>query len=337
MTRARVPVVPLHALTPGQQADSFAVLAERSRGVTRDGKPYYQCRFRDAHRTVPLMVWSDSPWFTPCEQEWKDGRYYKLRVTYGEHEKYGAQIELHNIRPATDEDRAEGFDPTQLVDRSRFDPDRLLAELIGLANTEIRDEPLRRLAVGLLQKHGPKLRELPATESKFHPFAGGWLEHVVSVTHTCLRLADHYRELYGHLQPPLNRDLVVAAAMLHDIGRVVEYSSETATPQPTVPGRLFGHLILGRDLVRDAAREQGDVNAELLQLLEHIILTHLVLPEWGSPRLPLVPEVLILHHADDLDAKLEMYARCLARDQGPGPFTARDQTLGKSLLKQRTV
>ena len=67
-------------------------------------------------------------------------------------------------------------------------------------------------------------------------------------------------------------------------------------------------------------QELGGINPELLQLLEHIVLTHLSLPEWGSPRLPLIPEVLILHHADDLDAKLEMYLRCLTRDQSPGPF-----------------
>ena len=89
-------------------------------------------------------------------------------------------------------------------------------------------------------------------------------------------------------------------------------------PAYTVPGRLVGHLILGRDLVREAALKQGDVNPELLQMLEHIILTHLALPEWGSPRLPLIPECLIVHHADDLDAKLEMYARCLSRDRRRG-------------------
>ena len=99
---------------------------------------------------------------------------------------------------------------------------------------------------------------------------------------------------YTELTPPLNRDLVLAGAMLHDIGRVAELAVEGASVQPTIPGRFHGHLILGRDLVRDAAREQGDVNPELLQMLEHLILTHLVLPEWGSPRLPLIPECLIL-------------------------------------------
>ena len=96
-------------------------------------------------------------------------------------------------------------------------------------------------------------------------------------------------------------------------------------------------MFLGRDLARDTARELGDVNPELLQLLEHIIVSHLTLPEWGSPRLPLIPECLIIHHADDLDAKLEMYARCLSKDQAPGPFTERDPVLGRRLYKGRSV
>ena len=105
--------------------------------------------------------------------------------------------------------------------------------------------------------------------------------------------------------------------------------------QPTVSGRLLGHLFLGRDLVRDTARELGDVNPELVQLLEHIVITHLTLPEWGSPRLPLIPECIIIHHADDLDAKMEMYVRCLTRDKEPGDFTGRDPVLGRQLYKGR--
>ena len=130
---------------------------------------------------------------------------------------------------------------------------------------------------------------------------------------------------------------MIAGAVLHDLGRVRELAGDGAAPQPTVPGRLFGHLFLGRDMVREAAAAQGDVNPEFVQLLEHILITHLSLPEWGSPRLPLVPECLILHHADDLDAKLEMYARCLSRDQTPGPFTDRDPVLNRQLYKGRSV
>jgi 3'-5' exoribonuclease len=324
-------------MTPGQSGDFFALLAERTRGARRDGKPFYTCRFRDAGRVATAMVWADGPWFEACEQHWREGQFYKLRAQYDEHAVYGSQVEIHNLRPVTDDDRADGFDPLQFVERSRFDVEGMFAELCALAEAEIADEPLRKLVRAVLDRAAPRLKHAPATQRNFFPFAGGLLEHTLSVAHTCLLLVDQYREHYPDLKPPLNRDLLVAAAALHDIGRTVELGEDVANVQPTVPGRLLGHLVLGRDLVRDAARELGDVNPELLQMLEHVMLSHLALPEWGSPRLPLIPECLILHHADDLDAKLEMYARCLAKDREPGPFTARDPVLGKQLYKGRSV
>ena len=163
------------------------------------------------------------------------------------------------------------------------------------------------------------------------------MEHTLAVTRTCVALAERYATHYTELKPPLNRDLVAAGAILHDVGRVLEFGEEETAPSVTIPGRLAGHLQLGRDLVRDAAREVGDVNPALVQILEHIVLTHLGLPEWGSPRLPLVPEALIIHHADDLDAKLEMYVRCLSRDKADGPFTDRDPMLNRQLFKGRSV
>src|SRR5262249_44656368 len=236
-----------------------------------------------------------------------------------------------------DADGADGFDPLLFVEHSRYDAAVMLTELKTLATTHIADEPLRRLVLTLLDRHAEALQRLPATRDRFYPFAGGLLEHTLSVTRSCVQLAERYAAHYTELRPPLNRDVVVAGAILHDVGRVVEFSDEVMTVQPTVPGRLFGHLFLGRDLVRDTARELGDVNPELLQLLEPVIAAHLNLPEWGSPRLPLIPEVLIVHHADDLDAKLEMYARCLSRDQAPGPFTDRDPVLNRQLFKGRNL
>jgi 3'-5' exoribonuclease len=337
MTRPKPAPVKLSELTPGQSGDFFALLAERSRGATRDGKPFYTCRFRDARRTVTFMVWSDSGWFEACERDWQEGEFFKIRGAYGVHERYGPQIEVHNIRPVTDADRADGFDPLDFVECSRFDRDVMFGELRKLAESHIGDAPLRRLVLTILERHAEAFKRLPATPRNFHPFCGGLLEHTLSVTHTCLNLAEKYTVYYTELRPPINRDLVVAGAILHDVGRVLEFGGDPAAVQPTVPGRLVGHLFLGRDLVRDTARELGDVNPELVQLLEHVIVSHLNLPEWGSPRLPLLPECLIIHHADDLDAKMEMYARCLSRDQEAGPFTARDPVLGRQLYKGRSV
>jgi 3'-5' exoribonuclease len=330
-------VVRLSELTPGQSGDFFALLAERTRGATREGKPYFTCRFRDPARTATFMVWADGPWFEACERDWREGRFYKLRATYGENERYGHQIDLHNIRPVNDEDGVDGFDPAAFVEHSRHEIPAMWAELRRLAEAEVADEPLRRLLLTLLDRHAGPFQRLPATVGKFYPFAGGLLEHTLSVTRLCLHLADRYGAQYADLRPPLNRDLIVAGAILHDLGRVAELDDDVVSPRPTVPGRLFGHLLLGRDLIREAAREAGDVNPELLRLLEHVVVAHLALPEWGSPRLPLIPECLILHHACDLDAKLEMYARCLTRDRADGPFTDRDPVLGRPLLKGRSV
>jgi 3'-5' exoribonuclease len=335
MARSKPPLVPLSELTPGQSGDFFVLLAERTKGATRDGKPFYTCRFRDARRVVTFMVWSDGPWFEACEAEWQAGRFYKIRGTLTEHERYGLQIEIQNLRPVADADRADGFDPLDFVECSRFNREAMFGELKALVEGNIADVPLRKLVLTILDRHAEPFQRLPATPRNFYPFGGGLLEHTLSVTHTCLHLAEKYQAHYPDLRPPLSRDLVVAGAALHDIGRVLEFDADPVAVQPTVPGRLLGHLFLGRDLVRDTARELGDVRPELVQVLEHILISHLNHPEWGSPRLPLVPECLIIHHADDLDAKLEMYVRCLSRDQEPGPFTARDPVLGRQLFKGR--
>jgi 3'-5' exoribonuclease len=118
---------------------------------------------------------------------------------------------------------------------------------------------------------------------------------------------------------------------------VAELEAETVPAGYTVAGRLLGHQVLGRDLVRGASEEVPDLNPELLSLLEHILLTHLNPSEGVGPKLALVPEALIVHHADDLDLKMEAFARCLDRDQTQGPFTDRDPVLGRAVFKGRSV
>lgn len=337
MAKAKPILARLSELSPGQYADFFALLSERSKGATREGKPFYTCRFRDARRTVTYMVWADGGQFDKCEAEWQPGDFFKIRGRFTEHDRYGPQIDVEQIRHVIDADHSDGFNPVDFVEGSRRNADEMYAELVKLVGDQIADEPLRRLVLTLLERHTEPLKRLPATLRNFYPFPGGLLEHILSVTTNCLYLAERYSAYYSELKPPINRDLVIAGAVLHDIGRVVELSGDPMNVQPTVPGRLLGHLFLGRDLVRDTARDLGDVHPELVQMLEHLIISHLNHPEWGSPRLPLMPECLILHHADDLDAKLEMYARCLSRDQSAGPFTDRDPVLGRQLFKGRSV
>jgi 3'-5' exoribonuclease len=327
--------VPFHHAPAGKPSVFFAQLSDKKPGKTRDGKPFLILTFRDRRRTATAPVWADSP-LAEAAEGWAVGGFFKVQAAYGDHERYGPQLDLMKVRPVTEADAADGFREADFRDRSRFDSPAMLAELRELAARELRDVPLKVLVLNLLDAHAERLQGLPAHPRNFFPFPGGWLEHTLGVAKNCLSLADRYVLHYPELTPPLNRDLILAGAILHDLGRVAELAPPSLT-DVTVAGHLFGHQLLGRDLVRDAARDVPDLNPELLMLLEHVILSHLTRPEWGSVRQPAIPEVLILHHADDLDAKLESYIRCLTRDVGDGPLTERDAVVGKPLLKGRTV
>jgi 3'-5' exoribonuclease len=339
MSKAKKPVLAkLSDLQPGNYVDCFVQLAEKSRGTTRDGNPFFTCKFRDARRTVGAVpIWGDSPLFEPA-QEWQVGQFFKVRATYNEHEKYGPQLDVEQIRPVEDRDRADGFTELDFTERSRHDPEAMFAELEALVTGEVADGPLRALVLSLLTANAPALKTLPASARHYYPFAGGWLEHTLSVVRNVTWLADRYAAAFPELNPPLNRGLVIAAAVLHDVGRVRELDAVPGqVVKETVPGELFGHVFLAYDMIRTAAAGVPDLNPELLELLLHCVAAHLVMPHWGTTRQPCIPEVLILHHADDLDAKMEMYARCLTRDTSEGPFTARDPVLGRPLLKSRKV
>jgi 3'-5' exoribonuclease len=329
----------LSELQAGQIADFFAILVERKQGATRDGRPYYACRFRDLRRTAAYMAWADVEHFEKFDKEWRPGMFFKVRATYSEHHQYGPQIDIHAIRLVTDTDRADGFSEQDFLEQAR-DVEKMFAELRGLVEAGIADGPLRRLVHTLLDRHAERFRRMGATRRHYYAFRGGLLEHTLSVTKKCQWLAEQCAADYPSLEPPLNKDIVVASAVLHEIGRVVEYEPAPDPAQPaelTVPGRLFGHLLLARDLVREAAREQGDVSPALVQLLEHVLIAHLNLGEPGSYRQPLIPEALILHYVDDLDAEMELFVRCLRKDASATPFTERDPVLGRQLFKGREV
>src|SRR5262245_59716063 len=104
MAREKPSLVRLCELESGQGSDFFVLLAEKTRSATRDRKPFYSCRFRDARRMATAVIWSDSSWFEACERDWQEGHFYKVRGVFGEHGRYGPQIEISNIRIVTDAD-----------------------------------------------------------------------------------------------------------------------------------------------------------------------------------------------------------------------------------------
>lgn len=323
-------------LQAGQSADCFVLLVSKTRGSTRDGKPYYRVVFRDPGRTATAMIWSDGTLFADCEQAWTPGKFYKLRCRYTENQ-YGPQVDVDRIREVTDDDAAEGFDPSEYFTASRFDPEAMFSEMLELVESQVEDPALRQLVVEILTENAAAVKTHPAASRNHHAFRAGFLEHVLSVTRTAVYLADKYRDYYPDMQPPLNKSLVVAGAVLHDIGKLHELVDQPQGATYSPAGRLIGHLLLGRDMVREKAAEIPEFDAETLLRLEHIIIAHHNVPEFGSPIPPHTPEAMLVYHADEIDAKFNMMALALADPAGDAEFTSRDNALRRSIFRGLTT
>ena len=176
----------------------------------------------------------------------------------------------------------------------------------------------------MLLDHDDLFRKIQAATNFHHSYNGGLLEHVWSMTRICGFLADHYAKYYDSLNPPLNKGVIVAAAILHDLGKIRELKYHPVEAKYTKEGSLIGHVLMGRDLVREAARKIEGFPEETLLLLEHAILAHHGKKEFGAPILPQTLEALIVSFVDDLDAKINIVARELRRIDDRGRVHRQD-------------
>lgn len=326
-------VVPLHTLVNGQEADFFALLADKTQLTTKDGKPYWKVTFRDAKRECSFPIWSDAPLYDAATNAWQVGEFYKLRALYHE-TTYGPQFDIKLIRPVEEADQQSGFDPAMCQRRSHFDYEEMFADLVKLAEENIDEGPLRELVLGLMEEHREALLHWPAAVRNHHAFAGGYLEHVRNVATHAVQLAQNYQQLYPDLKPPLDVGMVAAGGILHDIGKLRELRTTAVGAEYTASGSLVGHILQGRDMIREAARElDPSIEEEQLLRLEHIIISHQRLPEWGSPKPPMTPEALLVHYADDCDAKFQMMLTILDEADGEASVTSRRNVLGQQVYR----
>lgn len=325
----------LSELASGEEGDFFALLSDKQTLLTKDGKPYYKVAFRDAGRECSFPIWGDAPLADACRDDWQVGEFYKLRALYRE-TNYGPQLDIRKIRAVEESDAADGFSPSMCKPSSAFDSEEMFADLIALAEEGIDEGPLRTLVIGLLEEHRDDLLNWPAAQRNHHAFVGGYLEHVRNVATHAYYLAKRYAEMYAG-RTPLRVDVAVAGAILHDIGKLRELRTTAAGAEYTASGSLIGHILQGRDMLREAAAVQAEagepLDDETLLRVEHVIVSHQRLPEWGSPKPPMTPEALLVHYADDCDAKYQMMLTVLDDDPATGAVTGRRNVLGQQVYR----
>lgn len=319
-------LVRLSDLQDGQEAECFAALVSKTPRKTYKGETFLTCIFRDRRGTIEAPIWPDNK-FLQQASSWAEGQAYRLHVRAAVKPKYGLQLEIFNIRPAGPEDVADGYDFYELVESAKWPEDVLRRKLDECLRRNVTDPYVFRLVESILEEHGELIGRMPAAQSFHHAYTGGLLEHVWSMTRISSFLADHYAKYYDDLNPPLNRSVIVAAAVLHDIGKIRELAYSPVEAKYTKEGRLLGHTLMGRDMVRAAAAKIPDFPEETLLLLEHAILAHHGKQEFGAPIVPQTLEALVVSFVDDLDAKFNAAARARLNDQRDGEFTDRVRPL----------
>ncbi|HZT28676.1 MAG TPA: HD domain-containing protein [Bryobacteraceae bacterium] len=233
------------------------------------------------------------------------------------------QLTIHKMRRLDDSE----VDFADYFPASQRDPEEMWKELRGVID-RIQNPHLRALLNALMddEEIGRRYRAAPAAKQIHHAFLGGLIEHVLSVCVLAGMAAKHYRSIDG--------DLLLAGVILHDIGKIYELSYDRGFGY-TAEGQLLGHMMIALRLVGEKLRGLPDFPPQLRTLVEHMIISHHGQLEFGSPKVPLFPEALLLHYLDDLDSKMECMRALVENDrQVEGLFTGFSSSLERAVLKK---
>lgn len=289
-----------------EHVDSFALIKSADVRLTKNGKTYIGLVFSDRSGDLPGNLWDATE-----EQitRFVPGKIVKLQGVRGSYHDQ-PQVQITNVRLTESGEPENPSDFMVHAPIKEADMDDALNDYILLIVNPTWNRLVRRL---FTQYHDAFLR-YPAAKSNHHAFAGGLAFHSLSIAKLAKGVAGQY--------PQLNQELLIAGALLHDLGKTIELSGPVAT-QYTLSGNLIGHITLIDEQIVLAARElKFDLQDEDLILLRHVVLSHHGILEYGSPVRPVVMEAEVLHQLDELDAGIQMMSGVLEKT-ADGSFSDR--------------
>lgn len=288
-------------LKEGDRVFDIYLCKHKQAAVTKNGKPYESVVLQDKTGTIDAKVWEPN---NPGIGDYDTLDYIEV---YGDVNNFqGAlQISVKRIRVC-----GEGeYNAADYLPVSSRNINTMYEELLGLIKS-IENPYLKKLLEAFFVKDeafAKAFKNSSAAKTVHHGFVGGLLEHTLSVTKLC----DYYCSAY----PVLKRDLLLTAAMCHDIGKTKEISPFPENDY-TDDGQLLGHIVIGSQMVAERAEGIEGFPHGLLAEVQHCILAHHGKYEYGSPKIPALIEALALNYADDTDAKLETFKEILENNKG---------------------
>ena len=296
---------------------SSFVVSNKQIKSKKSGEPYLDLTLTDRTGTLQAKMWDN---VEDCVSGFEQDDVVKVKGLINKYNQRW-QLTVHKIRKVEESE----VDYSDYLPKTSKDVDVLWGVLADFVAT-LTDPHLRRLLE--LFMADPEVarayRTAPAAKTMHHACIGGLLDHVVSLFRACDLVARNYAFI--------NRDLLLTGAFLHDIGKVHELTYARTFGYST-EGQLLGHLIIDLEMLHAKLAQIPDFPPKLKLLVEHLIISHHGQYEFGSPKLPMFPEALMLHYLDDLDSKMEAMRAQFERDaEMESAWTAYNPSLGRPLL-----
>lgn len=291
-------------LSKGDRITLPLLVGQVNKGVTQNGASYLSINLQDSTGDIEAKLWDVK---IDQEEVVKVGLIIEVEADVLLY-RQALQLRVRNVA-STDQDQ---FDLSDFVQASEYDVDFLRIE-VGKFKDSIEDEVLKKLVDGAFEFYGDKFYQYPAATRNHHDFVGGLATHVYGMA----KLADAMCELY----PIYNRDLLMAGVLIHDMGKIDEYTAPVLS-QYTALGKLVGHISIMHANLVQIARELDLEDREETLLLRHLVLSHHGQLDYGSPVLPMVKEAEILNFIDNIDARTNMFEK-FYEEQEEGTFSPR--------------
>jgi len=286
----------LREMSDGDQVTGAFVVRERERRQKRNGEDFLRVVLADKTGTVPAIAWDG---VAECFECCAPGTIVMVRGSFAIHPQFGRQIKLAAVRPAGPGE----YDAEQLKEGPLRSVALLEADLRALIDT-VQNASLRELLdrfFGAETESWARFREAPAAKHYHQAYAGGLLEHSLSVAQAVSAAANFF--------PGIDREIAVTGGLLHDIGKTEAYNDDPLSIQLTDDGRLEGEIPRGYYKVRREIESIDGFDPDLAQAILHIILSHHGQLEHGSPVVPATREATLVHSIDNLGGKLGSFDR----------------------------
>ncbi|PYT95864.1 MAG: hypothetical protein DMG36_01545 [Acidobacteria bacterium] len=304
-------------LNSEQNVTTFFLVCEKEIRNTREGKPYLRLELGDRSGTIEARMWDQ---FESAAKGINRDDFVKVQ---GRVEIYRnrPQLAVLQVRLA----KPEEIDLADFLPQTKADVAKLYGELLEYA-ASIANPWLKKLVTAILNDPAiaARYKRAPAAKVMHHAYLGGLLEHVISLCGLAKLAATHYPELDG--------DLLLTAAMLHDVGKLDELCYERAIGY-TVEGQLLGHIVMEVETVSKTMDAIEGFPPNLKTVVQHMLISHHGEYEFGSPKLPMIREALVFHYLDDLDSKIAAVRAALVIESGEPEWSAYSGALGRKFLR----